>query len=314
MYVFWVSMAVCLVIIIASIYMVVTFALDLKKNIPAFKEHSEHLFGENAKTKGNGWTCAKWFVIGALVMFACLKMFLLPVTSLGISIAVQAAAVWFLSRNNPERKSMKRKWYALGAAAATLFFAILLVLEIGGSNDTKFIVQDFLILAALIVALVFADKKARVLENETEIRKTTGTITSIIRTSQSFLFIKYSKRVIYEYEFFTGGTIHKGIDGESERQMKKRGAELSNPAKVVYKWDEPSKSMLEGINHRKAVPVYLLIILFAIILAVHCVHSTDIVQTVINFRESIQQSELFNPQSETFLFQFPFSVFNSHLS
>lgn len=289
---FWAAMAVCLAIIAAAIYMVVSFALDLRKSIPALKEYSEHLFGESGRNAGSAWTRAKWFAIGAAALFANLSLsfFFLPLYMRVMPILAQAAVVIVVTKRHPETKSMKRRWCALGAAAALLLFLLLAVLEIGGSGDRKAIVQDFLALPAIAAAATFADRKLRVLENGTETLRTTGTITNVTKSSQRILFVKFAERIIYEYEFSAAGTTYKGIDSEPGRRAKKRGSEISSPANVVYKWDEPSKSMLADVRHGKRLPALAVIFLASALIGLHCVHFTDFVQTARNFRDKAQQA------------------------
>ncbi len=287
MAVFYISMIAVVVIVAASIYMVVSTLKDFKNAIPMAKEFSEHIFGENQKTAGRAWNCGKWLVLGALSMFLCAKIFFPVPIPLILSILLQAVIVYLITKKDSQTKSLKRKCYAIGAVASLLDFFFVIMLKIGGSEDIKDIQKYLLIAITIVVTVIFISRKDRILDG-LETRRTQGTITRIVESSQSFLFFKYARIITYEYEFFANGMTYKGIASEPKWMMKKRGNPLESPAKVVYQWNAPEFSRLEALNSNKKIPPFLVMTVALAAFILICVYSTDLVQTIKNFCEEMK--------------------------
>ena len=138
-----------------------------------------------------------------------------------------------------------KQWKKIKISLLPLAVIILILsrfLRFSGSSDSMSIALHLIVLLALDIYLLSKNSRFKVLKNDTAVRQTRGTITKEIVLSQKILFFTYSKGHTYEYEFQANGLKYKGIDGETNRDVKKRGKSLENPVTVLYESERPENS------------------------------------------------------------------------
>ncbi|MBO4386420.1 MAG: hypothetical protein J5817_05310 [Treponema sp.] len=274
-------------IILAVGIVVAVFGIkDTIKNIgdgvKLAREETSHFTGENTQNQGQHWMKVKWFAIGAVTMFLCAKIFSFFIIPLISSIVLQAVIVFFVTRKDQENKSAKRKFYALGFFTAILAIILILLIQFGGSKNPASILFHFVLLIALFILMAFANSKIKVLKNDTATRRTSGRITSHRISKRKILFFTYATSHIYEYEFEANGTSYRGIDGESNRQLKKRGSQLTQTTTVEYEADSPKNSWLLDIKHRGSFTVFAATIVCTAAIIAHCLMTTDLLEIIKN--------------------------------
>lgn len=272
-------------VILALAVVVAFFGIkDTIKDVGNFvnlaKEETSHITGENTQNQGQHWIRIKCFAIGAATMFLCAKIFSFFIIPLISSIVLQAVIVFFVSKKDQENKNAKRKFYAMGAFSSILADILTILIEYGGSKNPVSILLHFVMLVALFILMAFANNKIKVLKNGTATRRTSGIITSHRISKSKILFFTYATSHIYEYEFNANGTRYKGIDGESNRQLKKRGHQLTESVTVEYEADSPKNSWLLGIKHRENFTVYAATIVCTAAIIMHCIMTTDLLDTI----------------------------------
>ena len=268
--------------IVVAVFGIKDTIKNIGDEIKLVKEETSHFTGENTQNQGQHWMKVKWFAIGAITMFLCAKIFSFFIIPLISSIVLQAVIVFFVTRKDQENKSAKRKFYAFGFFTSILAIILILLIQFGGSKNPGSILFHFVLLVALFILMAFANSKIKVLKNDTATRRTSGRITSHRISKRKILLFTYATNHIYEYEFEANGTSYRGIDGESNRQLKKRGSQLTQTTTVEYEADSPKNSWLLDIKHRGSFTVFAATIVCTAAIIAHCLMTTDLLEIIKN--------------------------------